>query len=195
MPDFFVLHLDATSNKYHHIEGPNPNKSFTGLDGTDANGLAAIASGFSGKFVALAITPGHVKAWYQTAGTVSNADLLYTAQLPGSAGNNIRIKHVQAGISTSLSVSVSTNDITVNLATNGSGVATSTAAQVLAAVQASTPASALVTVAHAAGSTGAGVFDPLVNPTFRNLTHGSDGDATADIVSLSTSPVLTPTTV
>lgn len=55
------------------------------------------------------------------------------------------------------SVSVSGSDITVTVATDGSGNPTSTANAVLAALQADPECSALVTVELAAGNTGAGI--------------------------------------
>lgn len=87
----------------------------------------------------------------------SNADLLYTSKATGVAANSITIRYVVAGNSTALSVSVSGSAITVNLATDSGGAPTSTASQVLAAVQASAPATALVASALAPGSSGAGV--------------------------------------
>lgn len=72
------------------------------------------------------------------------ADITYTAKSPGTGGNAITVTYVVAGNNTALSVGVVSNAITVNLATNGGGAATSTAAQVAAAVNASGAASALV---------------------------------------------------
>lgn len=65
-----------------------------------------------------------------------------------------------------------TGDVTVNLATNGSGVAISTATEVRDAVEAHTTASSIVTAAHSTGSSGAGV------PTavgYTALLYGDDG--------------------
>jgi len=63
------------------------------------------------------------------------ARVLYVAKIAGALGASVRVAHVTSG---SLSVSVTLRDITVNVASG------STAAQVAAAVMASTPASALV---------------------------------------------------
>jgi hypothetical protein len=68
------------------------------------------------------------------------------AVIAGPGGDNITVAFVAAGINTPLSVSVVGNAITVNLATNGGGVATSTYSQTAAAILASAAASALVTV-------------------------------------------------
>lgn len=64
---------------------------------------------------------------------------------------------------------VAGRDITVNSATNGSAVATSTSAQVKAAIEASAAASALVTVAHATGNDGTGTVAALA---YTALTGG-----------------------
>lgn len=87
-----------------------------------------------------------------------NNDLIYSAKATSTVGGNaISVAHVVAGNNTALSVSVTGNAITVNVATDGAGAPTSTAAQVKAAVEASGPAAALVTVAHAPGNNGTGV--------------------------------------
>lgn len=87
----------------------------------------------------------------------NNADVQYIAKAIGSAGNLITVAYVVAGNSTALSVSVTGNAITVNLATSAGGAATSTASQVVTAVNASGPASALVTASLAPNQTGTGV--------------------------------------
>lgn len=106
-----------------------------------------------------------------TALSGSNNDLVYTAATRGAAGNSIRVRYVVAGNNTALSVSVSTLDITVNVATDGSAAATSTADDVKAAIEASTSASALVTVADAASNDGSGVVAALA---YTNLSAGTD---------------------
>ncbi len=105
-----------------------------------------------------------------TALTGTNNDLTYTSRARSSSGNSVRVTYVVAGVSTALSVAVAGNDITVNVATNASSVATSTAAQVKTAVDASVVAAALVTTANAAGNDGTGVVTALA---FTNLTGGS----------------------
>jgi hypothetical protein len=75
-------------------------------------------------------------------------DLTYTAVAYGTAGNSITIRYVDpAGNDQALAVSVIASAITVSLATGPAGAITSTAAQIKAAVDASSPAHALVTVA------------------------------------------------
>lgn len=191
MPDFFCIYFNAQSALYEAVNGPNADKTFTALDGTDANAAACNQIDRNGKFVAFNIA-GPNKATYRTAFEVINTDLVFTADAAGTAGNSIRIRYVVAGNNTALSVSVSTNDITVNLATNGSGVPTSTGAQVLAAINAHAPAAALIDTAHAPGSTGAGIIPSSF--TFRNLEFGSSGAAIATIVTQVESTSTTPTT-
>jgi hypothetical protein len=61
-----------------------------------------------------------------------------------TGSTSVTIAYVVAGTNTALSVGVVGNAITVTVATDGAGSATSTASQVVAAINASTPAAALV---------------------------------------------------
>jgi phage tail sheath protein FI len=100
----------------------------------------------------------------ETAASVTigngNAALKFTAKAEqGASGNAIQIAAVNPGTNNaSLSVSVSGKVITISLATDGSAAATSTASQVLAAVNASAAAALLVTASLAPSSTGASVY-------------------------------------
>lgn len=106
-------------------------------------------------------SPG-VAAHLTTALTGANNDLTFTSTVLGATGNSTAIIYLNPGTpSAALSVSVVGTVITVHLATDGSSAITSTASQILAAVQASGSASALVTVALAAANTGAGVVTAL----------------------------------
>lgn len=100
-----------------------------------------------------------VKSTLLTGVVSSNNALTWTSKLAGLLGDAITVRMVTpSGANASLSVAVSGNAITVNLATGSTaGVATSTAAQVATAVAASTAANALVGVANTAGSSGSGV--------------------------------------
>jgi hypothetical protein len=101
-----------------------------------------------------------------------NAGVTYTAALwRGVGGNSARVAHITAGANTPLTVTRSGRDITVNLATNGSSVATSTAAQVAAAVNATAAVSDAGIVASLPG-TGASV---AVAQAMTNLTGGAGG--------------------
>lgn len=81
----------------------------------------------------------------------------------------VRVRIVVAGTNTALSVTVSGKDITINLATDGGGLATSTAAQVITAYNLVAAAIALATIANFTGSSGAGIPDPYA---FAALVNG-----------------------
>lgn len=167
MPRYFVTYYNPTNALYEAVNGSAADRSWTASSGTDANGQAALSTGKSGKFVSFPID-GVPAASYLTVCTNAESNILYTSKVIGPNGTLIRIKYVVAGTNTALSVSVSGNDITVNVATNGSGVATSTASQVKAAVDGSGPATALVSTALSGLGTG------IVNAFgFVNLTDGS----------------------
>jgi hypothetical protein len=69
-----------------------------------------------------------------TTGTSGTDEIVWTAQEMGAGGNAISHRLIAAGNDTPLSVSVSGNAVTINLATDASGVPNSTVAEVLAAV-------------------------------------------------------------
>lgn len=82
-----------------------------------------------------------------TRATLTVGNIKYTALQGGTDGNSITVTVVDpAGNNAALSVGVVGTDITVNLATDGASAPTSTGAQVLAALQASAAAMALVEV-------------------------------------------------
>ena len=101
------------------------------------------------------------QATLETALAGANNDLVYTARTAGGQGDELTVAYVVAGTNTPLTVTVSGNAITVNVATNGAGAATSTASQVKAAIEANADAAKLVTVALAPGNSGAGVVTAL----------------------------------
>lgn len=100
-------------------------------------------------------------AGYTTSMTGTNNDLSFESKARGAWTNNIRVRIVVSGNNTSESVSVSGLDITINSSTDGGGAATSTGDTVKAAIAASTPANALVSVADATGNDGSGVVAAL----------------------------------
>lgn len=94
----------------------------------------------------------------------SNNALTFTAVAEGDAGNNIFINLVRPlENDAALSVVLSELLITVNLATDSGGAVTSTAAEVIAAIEADANISALVGVDNTGASDGSGVVDPLVS--------------------------------
>lgn len=94
--------------------------------------------------VTLAASPNH--ALVTTGGT--NQRITWTAVNTGLDTNNITVELFVSGTNTPLSVSVVGQAITVNLATDGSGVATSMPADVVTAIANDAAASALVTASQ-----------------------------------------------
>lgn len=90
----------------------------------------------------------------------SNSKLKFTApENSGATGNQVTITTVKpSGNNAALSVTVSGKAITISLATDGSSVATSTAAQVRTAFMAAAPAAALATCSLGTGSNGSGLY-------------------------------------
>lgn len=103
------------------------------------------------------ITPP--KATLTTALAGANNDLTFTAKSGGPGGNSIRVQIVVSGTQ-ALAIAVQGYDIVITSASSA-GSATSTAAQVLAALQANSDAMRLVDVALAAGNDGSGIVAAL----------------------------------
>lgn len=106
-------------------------------------------------------TLGFVRATLETALTGTHNDLTFTAVDAGPGGNEITVTYVVSGTNTPLSCTVRGKEITVNVATNGGGSATSTASNVKAKIEANTDAARLVTVALAPSNDGTGVVTAL----------------------------------
>ncbi len=110
--------------------------------------------------------------------------IVWTAKTAGTAGNAVTVALVKSGNDTPLIVEVSGQAITVHLATDSSGDAASTAAQVVAAVIAHSGASALVqaastdtgTVAAVAMTHLAGGLDPQDTLKVFAINEGKWGD-------------------
>jgi phage tail sheath protein FI len=101
-----------------------------------------------------------------------NSGAVFTAAAAGSDGNQIRVRYVDpADVSQVLAVTVVGNDITVSLATDIEGELVSTAAEVIAAVNAEVSASALVIASLVDGETGAGVVGSIA---YTNLAGGEN---------------------
>jgi hypothetical protein len=108
------------------------------------------------KAIGTSVTP------YLTTAQGSNKDLTFTAK---TITDDVTIAYLVSGASTSLSVSVTGKAITIHVATTSGSVADSTANQISAAVVASAPANALVSVALPSGSDGTG------KPATMAVTH------------------------
>jgi hypothetical protein len=126
-----------------------------------------------------------------TSGVVANNNAItWTAKIPG---NGMEIDIVNGGISQVLSVSAqSLSKIRVSLATNGSGVATSTATQVIAAVAANAQANSIVGGANTGASTGAGVvaveLAKLTGSNFAQVVGQGGIDFAAGVASWTADP-------
>jgi len=116
------------------------------------------------------VIAGATKASAETGVIANDNALRWTAKTAGTGGNAITVEFVVAGNNTPLTIGVVSNAITVNVATDGGGLATSTADQVKDAVIASGPASALVDIADAGASNGSGV---VVDEGPENLVGGT----------------------
>jgi|SRR5215471_1202015 len=114
------------------------------------------------------ITPP--KAALTTALTGTNNDLTFTAVNAGPAANQTQVAYINAGANQTLAVTVFGWLISVNLATDGSSVITSTASLVLAALQTSADVARLVTVTLASANDGSGLVTAL---SATNLAGGS----------------------
>ncbi len=107
-----------------------------------------------------------VAASLQT-GTPGTDAITWTAQAPGTAGNTVSVALVAEGNDTPLSVEITDTAITVHLATDGTGVATSTADEIAAAAMGDLTVSALVS----AVTEDTGVVAAAASA---NLTGGAD---------------------
>lgn len=97
-----------------------------------------------------------VAASLYTGVVANNNRILWTANEKGTGGHGIKIQLLDPSAnSQALSVSVVADTIVVSLATSGAGAITSTALEVIAAVNAHLVAKMLVTAAGVTGSTGA----------------------------------------
>jgi hypothetical protein len=138
-----------------------------GVTGTTDRAIAVTFAGALAKKSVAAISAtasggSAVQATLSTNLTGSNNDLTYTAVTGGTAGNSITVAYVDPSANDAvLSVGVAGSAITVNLATGVAGAITSTAALIAAAITASVPASALVTVANKTSNDGTGVVIAL----------------------------------
>lgn len=107
-----------------------------------------------------------VASTHETALAGTNNDLVFTALLDGVKGDDITVAYVDTG---SLSVSMSGFDITINI---DAGV--TLASEVLAAVEASSPASGFVSVANAGGNDGTGTVSAFGSTSLSGGGVGSE---------------------
>jgi hypothetical protein len=110
----------------------------------------------------------------------SNNAILWTAKVPGTAGEGIKVQLLDpAQASQDLAVSVSGDTIVVSLETSAVPAITSTADEVIAAVNAHLVANQLVTAANAGASTGAGIVAAVAATA---LDEGADWNVTPSCI-------------
>lgn len=154
---------------------------------TYAGGLTPQATGVTATF-SPATTFQEVYGSLRVAGATTPGDVVYTKVVSAA----VTVTHVVAGMGTAFSVGVVANAITVNSATDGGGLATSTANDVVAGIEASVAASALVTVV--AVGTGLGLMAAAGSAGFANsnvdytpkveyvqVKHGDPGPSNATL--------------
>lgn len=121
--------------------------------------VATVRSAVIGLIGTAPNSQAEVKASLKTGVVGSNNAVTWTAKGTGVNGNKVRLRLVNPGtVSAALSVSVSGQEITVNLATSAGSAITTTAAQLMTAITASAPATALLGTAATGASSGAGVL-------------------------------------
>jgi hypothetical protein len=113
-----------------------------------------------------------------SGGTAQSQAVVLTSRAWGhEGGNDITAEFLNPGVPDSpLSVAVMGNDIVVNLATDSTGALSSTAAQVVAAINSHPGASALVVALTYRGNAGAGIVQPRVKVNLSDfLTTAANG--------------------
>lgn len=171
------------------LTGSNNDIDFTaatsGLAGNDIT-IEYEDTGVAGESLAVTVTDNAIKvtlarstetkATLTTSLTGTNNDFKLTARDAGVAGNSITLTLVDPSANdATLSVDVSGTDITVNLATDGAGAITTTASDILTAINYDADAQDLVTVTLAAANDGTGVVTALTQTA---LTGGLDNAIT-----------------
>lgn len=117
--------------------------------------------------ISAALYLDELEEYVVTAALGSNRDICFVSKNHTDASVEI----IVSGNNTPLTIADSGTKITINSATNGAGVATSTAAQIIAAFNADAEAFAKFTARLPPGSTGAGVTGAV------SEIHASDGKA------------------
>ena len=151
----------------------------TGATGSVTSTAAGVAAYLAGQSAFTAVAS--VAATGDGSGLVANAaatnlagggnsGLTITAATPGAAGDAINVTFQNSGDSSTLSDTVTGNNVVVNLATNASGVATSTAAQVNTLLGLDSNFTAIATSSLTGGNAGDGV---VAASAATNLTGGA----------------------
>jgi flagellar hook protein FlgE len=138
----------------------------------DSNGTAR---GLTAYFRRGSATGQHQQAALTTAFGADN-DLTFTAVNYGGEGQDITVEYLDPGAANQpLSISLTGDAVTVNLATDAGGAITSTAAQIMAALNADVSVSALMTTSLAS-ATGGGVVPAMAATNLAGVTEGAYWD-------------------
>ena len=125
----------------------------------------------------------HDIASLSTAMTGDNNDITLTSKIPGAAGAEISLALVDpSGNSADLAVTVTGKDISVSLATGSGGAITTTASELIAAINGDAEAAELVTAALKGSDSGAGTVTALAKASLAN--SGITGASVVDGVLL-----------
>lgn len=156
--------------------------TLSSLTTTAQSNLVAAINEVVGKLGAEATPVDGVKAAVTIDMTNPNGDLTYTAKDYGTAGNSITVTHVDPSANDqSLAIAVDGTDITITLATDGSGTITSTANDIKTAIEADSEANALVAVT--VEGTGEGVVEAIAEDALEggvDVTAGAVGSLRFD---------------
>lgn len=127
-----------------------------------------------GQSQVLKATPVNAVAATLALGVVGNNNsLTFTAKESGAPGNSITITYVDpGGVSATLGIVVTGNNIVVNLGRASSAINT-TAADIITAIQGNAQSNALVSVANTSGSSGAGLVTAEANTALSGGVSGT----------------------
>lgn len=188
---FGVVQRDTSDPKGSPEPNPHDNELRTKVVGSGS--IARVQAGAeveSGQDCAIGAggkaipATGAVAATLVTGKVSDNNAILYTANNAGTGGNKISVELLNTGKEKALSVNVDGNKIIVTLATNGTGAGeiTSTAALVIAAINAHDTASQLVTAANSSTSSGAGVVAAVATTKLEGGATSTDNPAVGKIL-------------
>ena len=146
----------------------------TGLKKLLAGTFVGVSGGKYRKYIAA------VKAHLHTGVVANNNAVLWTAVTGGAAGNSIKVALLDPGGNNKpLEVTIINDEIRVNLATGADGAISSTAAQVIAAVNTHLFAKTLVLAANDGASTGAAA---VVAAAAAPLAEGANANVVPSLI-------------
>lgn len=118
-----------------------------------------------------------------------NAQLFSVAKMAGSYGNQYSVEIIASGNSSSLSVSLVDTSLTINLATNNLGAATSTVEQVIAALYSNNSIASVFNFSSGDGD-GSGVLSAHPKTFLTNGLDSGDEDGYLELLILAATEVL-----